>query len=473
MLFSERLRRHAQARATQAALISPRGELNYCELESRVRNCARDLLKLDLTDSAVIGVSIEDEHDHFIASLALLVAGLRQVTLATSATPIARALLARKAGATHVLSDDAKYALDELSLLPWREINAVGDATPEDATPRTSGLLYLTATGTTGDANTIVFTEQQLAHQAERYAEYANERLLRLAPIEFNTSKRHRLYCFWQGGANVFRSVGPLASVTDLIERRNVTCLDVSHMHLAELVALDRRLPPRVKLRPGGAPVSAQLRQRVRAHVTENLYVRYAASECGAISMAGPSDHDQEANCGRVLTGVNLEIVDDDERVLAAGASGHVRVRAPGMAHAYLANATATAARFRDGWFYPGDVGYLRADGRLVLQGRADDVINLNGIKILPSEIEQVLEAHPSVAAAAAIALTSSVHGQIPVAAVELSTGADITPAALLAYARNQLSIKSPRKILVLPVLPRNEQGKILRREIRKAFGQP
>jgi acyl-coenzyme A synthetase/AMP-(fatty) acid ligase len=349
-------------------------------------------------------------------------------------------------------------------------MNEAGVTATAASLARGAGALYITATGTTGDANTIVFSQQQIAQQAERHANYADERLLRLAPIEFNTSKRHRLYCFWQGGVNVFRPPGSLASVVAFIERHHVTCLDVSYMHLSELLALGRALPVDVKLRPGGAPVSAHMRRLLRERVSANLYVRYAATECGAVAMAGPSDHDDDASCGRPVDGVEVQIVDDARRVAPIGVSGQLRIRAPGMAEGYLANAEASRARFRDGWFYPGDLGYLRNDGSVVLQGRIDDVINLNGVKILPSEIERVLEEHPSVAGAAATALASPVHGEIPVAAVELARGAEITPAALLAFARERLAIKAPRKIIVVKALPRNEQGKILRRDVRLAF---
>jgi acyl-coenzyme A synthetase/AMP-(fatty) acid ligase len=470
MLSSERLREHAQKRGDQVALISPRGALTYRELAQAVHDHAVRLRALGLGPNAILGISLGDEHDHYIASLALFVAGLNQVTLATSMTLTARAVLAAKVGVTHILSDDAAQVVNDLPLLRWAKLSEATTAEASASQQQCAGALYITATGTTGDANTIVFSEQQIAQQAERHANYADERLLRLAPIEFNTSKRHRLYCFWQGGANVFRPPGSLAAVVAFIAQHGVTCLDVSYMHLSELLALGRPLPSDVKLRPGGAPVPAQLRRIVRERVTANLYVRYAATECGAIAMAGPADHDDDASCGRPIDGVEVEVVDEARDALPVGVSGELRIRASGMAEGYLANAEASQARFRDGWFYPGDIGYVRNDGCIVLQGRADDVINLNGVKILPSEIERVLEGHPSVAGAAALALASPVHGEIPVAAVELVADAKITPASLLVFARERLAIKAPRKIIVLGALPRNEQGKILKRELRRAF---
>lgn len=97
-------------------------------------------------------------------------------------------------------------------------------------------------------------------------------------------------------------------------------------------------------------------------------------------------------------------------------------------------------------------------------------MIILNGLNIAPAEIERVLERHPAVAAAAALPMQSRVHGQIPVAAVELHAGAEISPMQLQVYSREHLALRAPRRIVILGKLPRNSQGKILKREISEAF---
>ena len=142
------------------------------------------------------------------------------------------------------------------------------------------------------------------------------------------------------------------------------------------------------------------------------------------------------------------------------------------MAKGYCDDDEQTSRHFKGGWFYPGDVGLLRADGRLIILGRQNDMINFNGINIFPSEIEYVLEGHPAVGIAAAFAIESTIHGQIPVAAVELVTHAAITEAELLRYARDRLALHAPRKLFYVPLLPKNAQGKLLRNELRKLFNR-
>src|SRR5690606_17711246 len=137
-------------------------------------------------------------------------------------------------------------------------------------------------------------------------------------------------------------------------------------------------------------------------------YVRYAATECGAIAMAGPGQHSAEEAVGRPLPGVRLEIVDDRDQPLPSDEIGQIRIQATGIADAYLDSPQDSLKRFRDGWFYPGDRGLLLSDRTLILQGRTDDMIILHGLNIFPAEIERQLETHPAIRSAAALGLPSA-----------------------------------------------------------------
>ena len=141
-------------------------------------------------------------------------------------------------------------------------------------------------------------------------------------------------------------------------------------------------------------------------------------------------------------------------------------MKAEGMIDGYYDDPIETAAKFRNDWFYPGDLGSLTKDGQLVVHGRADDMMILNGINIYPSEVERAFDAHPNVAASAAFPVKSRIHGEIPVVALELKLGSQITEAELLAYAREKLGMRGPRKIMLLDKLPRNALGKVLKTEL-------
>lgn len=464
MSFLARLQQHA-LQLEQPAVVSEAGTLSYAKLARRVESAAAALLELGIEPGARVGLLVVDEVEHLVATLALLAVGAGHITLASHDSPSLRETIARRIGATHVVVAGGHLLPDDTIRVDWPLSRDESGFTATEG-----GTVFLKTSGTTGDMNIVAFTEQMLADQSGRHPEYAGERLLRLAAIEHNNSKRHRLYCVWQGGTNIFRPSGEL-DIAAFCRRHQVTCLDISRVHASDLAAHgDREALRDIKLRTGGSSVPIDVRRAIEANVTPRLYVRYAATECGAIAMALPGSHDEDEAVGVPLPGVQLDIVDGDDKPLAQGEAGHIRLKAPGMATGYLDGGAETAARFAGGWFRPGDIGLLRSDGSLVVKGRRDDMMILNGLNIFPVEIERVLERHPAVAVAAALPLASSVHGQIPVAAVELRPGAIATPAELQAYAHEHLALRCPRRVLVLAALPRNSQGKIMRRDIANLF---
>jgi acyl-CoA synthetase (AMP-forming)/AMP-acid ligase II len=170
-----------------------------------------------------------------------------------------------------------------------------------------------------------------------------------------------------------------------------------------------------------------------------------------------------------VGTGAGLSIIDEAGRHLPANASGEVVVRGPNVMLGYRNDAGANAVAFLDGWFRTGDVGTIDADGYLSLTGRIKDIINRGGEKISPQEVEAVLLAHPAVAKAAVFGVPDRKYGEEVEAAVVLR--APVSPQELQALCRLRLAaFKVPKVIHVVPALPENALGKIIRRDLSRLF---
>ncbi|MBC2650396.1 class I adenylate-forming enzyme family protein [Novosphingobium aerophilum] len=198
------------------------------------------------------------------------------------------------------------------------------------------------------------------------------------------------------------------------------------------------------------------------------------------IALLGPDDHrvahgsaDPQvrarlASVGRPLPTVELEIRDEDGRVLPAGMPGEIFVRGDQVSGEYREKSALTA----DGWFPTRDAGYLDAEGYLFLSGRADDVIVRGGENMSPGEIEDVLLTHPAIADACAVGVPSVEWGEAVGVALVLREGhARPDEAELCRLVRERLrSSRVPEVIRFEPALPYNEMGKLLRREVRKLF---
>lgn len=176
-------------------------------------------------------------------------------------------------------------------------------------------------------------------------------------------------------------------------------------------------------------------------------------------------------SAGRPLAGLDVRVVDDRGERSAAGAEGELELRGPMVSPGYLGDEAANREA-RDGeWFRTGDVARIDEDGFVYIVDRKKDLIVSGGINIAPSEIEQVLMAHPAVAAAGVCGVSDPTYGEAVHAAVILRDGADLRGDDLMAWCRDHLaSVKKPRAIVVVDELPVSSTGKLLRRQLRAQF---
>jgi len=134
-----------------------------------------------------------------------------------------------------------------------------------------------------------------------------------------------------------------------------------------------------------GAGIPETLRERATARLVTRLCDLYGTVEMGAISASWGGEGD---GFGTPWPGAEIEVVDEEDRVLAPGNSGHIRIKTPWMCERYLNDPETTQRMFRQGWFYPGDFGLARSDGKVLILGRTDDILNVSGQKIQPAGLE-------------------------------------------------------------------------------------
>jgi len=172
---------------------------------------------------------------------------------------------------------------------------------------------------------------------------------------------------------------------------------------------------------------------------------------------------------GRPHTGVEVTVHDGD-RPVPTGTEGELCVRSPSMTVGH--HDPALRDRLTpDGFLRTGDIGYIDDDGFVWLSGRVSDMVNRGGLKVFPGEVEEVLRLHPAVADVAVTASPDDRLGEVPVAYLVASPG---TPrpdgTELAAHCRQTLApYKVPVRFEWVSALPRNEVGKVLRRQLAHA----
>jgi len=172
---------------------------------------------------------------------------------------------------------------------------------------------------------------------------------------------------------------------------------------------------------------------------------------------------ERPTSVGRPLPLVEVEIANDTGERVDPGITGQLRCRGPGLG--WPAAYSNGDKDFRDGWHYPGELAATDENGYVFLQGRVSEVIFRGGAKIFPSEIEAVLQEHARVIEAAVVGQAVSESEQEPVAYVVVRDA--LSADELLAYCSTRLTaFKVPRKINIVPDLPRNLSGKIDKRAL-------
>ncbi len=222
----------------------------------------------------------------------------------------------------------------------------------------------------------------------------------------------------------------------------------------------------------GGAPPPIDLPARVAA-VFPNAAAGHGwgmtETSATCTTHSGRDYARRPASCGPALPVSRIKVLVDG-RQAPPGTVGDLWAFGPNVAKGYWNRPEATAEHFRDGWVKTGDLASIDAEGFLTIAGRATDMVIRGGANIYCTEVEAVLARHPAVADAALVALPDPVLGEVPAALVQAR--GPVSEDALQDFAGRYLApYKVPVRILVSPrPLPRNAGGKLVRRELAKAF---
>lgn len=213
-----------------------------------------------------------------------------------------------------------------------------------------------------------------------------------------------------------------------------------------------------------GAATTGALRDRIRDRLGAVHYDLYGATEAGWATIATPEDHQRKPNTvGRPGKRMAIHVVKEGFAPCAPRETGDIWIDSGWAFQGYTNLETRTEAP--PGWITVGDRGYVDEEGYLFINGRTDDMVIIGGENVYPSEVEEILAAHPAIRECAVIGVPDDDLGQVLAAFVALRSGQSLEADALRTYVRERLArYKAPRIVRFIDDLPRNATGKVLRR---------
>ncbi len=342
------------------------------------------------------------------------------------------------------------------------------------------------SSGTTGLPKGIVHTQRGRRDWAYDLAialrYHGAARTLLTIGLYSNISWVAMLCTLLAGGTLVVHERFDADAFLDTVQTLGVTHAAMVPIQFQRVVAAQRERPRDLSSMHGmmscGSPLHESLKRDIFAEFPCGIIELYGLTE-GIITTLDPEDAEGRwQSVGRPLIGTDIAIIDDDDVQCPPMAAGEIvsrgRITMPGYWQRDAANAEA-CYRDADGgvWLRSGDIGYVDEAGFLFIVDRKKDMILSGGQNIYPQDIEAELYTHPAVDDVAVIGVPSRRWGETPLALVVPARARALEAAELLAWANARLGRQQRlADILLVDELPRNPNGKILKRELRKQYGE-
>ncbi len=485
------------ARSPKATgLIDERGELTWAELDRRADAAAVALQELLGDRSGTLGILCRN-HRGLVESLAASARiGADALLLNTGFSgPQLGDVLERENASLVVYDEEFAPLLEEarsrvdglVEVVAWRDDQSAptGDKHSLDALidehlgrrpekPAAPGRTVLLTSGTTGTpkgARRSGGGAGSLAAMLERIPWRAGETTVVAAPM-FHAWGYGQLAISGSMSCTVVmrRKFDPEATL-ELVDKHAASGLAVVPVMLERIVDLPAEVLDRYSLKTLRFVTASGSRMRPEAVTAfmdrfgDVVHNSYNATEAGLISTATAADlRAAPDTAGRPVVGTELRIVDDEGHQVQAGEVGRITVLSDSQFEGYTSGDTKS---FHDNYMVSGDLGRVDEAGRLYVVGRDDEMIVSGGENVYPLEVEQTLNEHDDVVEAAVIGVDDEKFGQRLDAYVVLQPGAGATPDDLKQHVKQHLAgYKVPRRVVVLDDLPRNDTGKVMKREL-------
>jgi long-chain acyl-CoA synthetase len=219
----------------------------------------------------------------------------------------------------------------------------------------------------------------------------------------------------------------------------------------------------------GSAPLSLETWKKFKEKFGGEIAEGWGLTEAGANNATNVGNIIKPGSLGKPMKGMEMKIFNDKGDEVPQGREGEIVIRGPMVMKGYWKIPDATAEVIRNGWLHTGDIGHADKDGYYYITDRKKDIIIKGGENISPRAIEEVLYGHPGVAEAAVIGISDKVYGEDIKAFVTLKPGQTTTPEEIMEYCTTKLKrFFIPKEIVIMPSLPKNLVGKILKKELKK-----
>jgi fatty-acyl-CoA synthase len=474
----------------RAVMIDERGELSYKELDERTNALANAWRERSLQAGEGVAILARNHRGFLEAVFAAAKCGARIVLLNTSfAGPQIREVATREG--TDLLVYDGEYAetLEGIDDPPRGRFRAWADEPGDDTLealieggdtssppkPDEAPRITILTSGTTGTPKGAPRSEPRslsLIGGLLSKVPFRSREITELGvPMFHALGFMQAIVGVGLGSTLVVRRRFDPEETLDSLEEHHPTALVVVPVMLSRIVDLgeeeiEKRDTSALRIIfVSGSALGADLAKKATKAFGPVVYNLYGSTEIAYATIATPEDLEAEpGNVGKVVRGSIVKLLDEDGKEVPEGESGRIFVGNLSQFEGYTGGGNKELV---EGLMASGDVGHFDAEGRLYIDGRDDEMIVSGGENVFPAEVEELLGSHESIQEAAAIAVDDEKFGQRLKAFVVLRDGAKLSEDDVKGYVKENLAnYKVPREVVFIDELPRNQTGKVLKREL-------
>ena len=511
MMLPHVLIENARLRGRQPAILDDEGTFTWSAFTDRVARAAGMLRAKGLRAGDRFAIVMRNGFRHAELLWAGYWAGIIPVPINWRLSPVEIAAILEDSGAKLVAaSGEFVPMMDNPALAPWRErvlavqaaageiagyevlLAAATPAPAHDSRDHDDAILLYTG-GTTGRSKGVRLTHGNIIADGWQnglaLGIRPNDIYLHVAPM-FHSADLNGTACFMLGCSHAYLAQFTPSGIFAAIARHRPTVTNLVPTMVKMIAdAPDAGEFDLASLRLiyyGSSPMPIEWLNAARARLPDVAWHQgYGLTETSPILTT--MDGDTHERCfksgdaarlrsvGTPVVGVQMRIVDHEDRELAAGETGEVVVRGPNVSPGYFNRDEENARAFRGGWFHTGDVGRLDEDGYLTLVDRIKDVIITGGENVYSTEVEAALFRHPDIAEAAVISIPDDALGEALYAVIACKPGKSLTADEVIAHCRPLIGgFKIPRKMDFVDALPRTALGKVQKNVLRQKYcGRP
>ncbi len=363
---------------------------------------------------------------------------------------------------------------------------------PESGVAEDDPLTIIYTSGTTGSPRGAIYTHKQKLENATKKALFIGaefgDRHLNVLPMFHIGGDSHIWPFFLMGGCNVIipgASFDPAEALRMVAQERIsdfhiVPTQLISLLNLPDIEKYDLKSLKRIWY--AASPMPTEVLKKGLSIFGPIFFHSFGQTESGPeitvlskanlrYSLESKGAENVVASCGQPCVDVHVRIVDESGCDLEMGEIGEIIVKSKRIMSGYWRKPEETKETIRDGWLYTGDLGYYDENGYIYIADRKKDMIITGGENVYPIEVENILYRHPAIKEVAVIGIPDPHWVERVHALVVLRENTQATEEEIIAFCKDNIAhYKVPKSIEFVKDLPKNPQGKILKKEIRSKY---